>query len=107
GAAGAPVQLQDPAPDRAHHARRRSADGHRQGAPVRSGNDDRVASGREIGRGGAMVTLTNANVFDGRAMLPGRHDVTVDGKRIVSISEHTASSSGEVVDVGGMTLLPG
>jgi len=54
-----------------------------------------------------MITLANANVFDGRAMLPGRHDVTVDGKRIVSISEHIASSSGEVVDVGGMTLLPG
>ena len=107
GAAGAPVQLQDPAPHRAHHARRRSADGHRQDAAVRSGGDDRGPSGRRLGRGGAMITLTNANVFDGRAMLPGRHDVTVDGKRIVSVSEHTASSSGEVVDVGGMTVLPG
>ena len=29
-----------------------------------------------------MVTLTNAQVFDGRAMLPGRHDVTLDGTRI-------------------------
>ena len=54
-----------------------------------------------------MITLTNARVFDGRAMLPGRHDVTLDGKRIVSIGEHTGSSSGEVVDVGGMTVLPG
>ena len=54
-----------------------------------------------------MVTLTNARVFDGRAMLPGRHDVTLDGKRIVSIGEHASSQSGEVVDVGGMTVLPG
>ena len=54
-----------------------------------------------------MVTLTNAQVFDGRAMLPGRHDVTLDGKRIASVSEHTGPASGEVVDVGGMTVLPG
>ena len=48
-----------------------------------------------------MVTLTNARVFDGRAMLPGRHDVTLDGKRISSVGEHAGSRSGEVVDVGG------
>ena len=40
-----------------------------------------------------MITLTNARVFDGRAMLPGRHDVTLDGKRIASISEHTGTPS--------------
>jgi imidazolonepropionase-like amidohydrolase len=54
-----------------------------------------------------MVTLTNARVFDGRAMLPGRHDVILDGKKIASISEHTGSLSGDVVDIGGMTVLPG
>ena len=52
-------------------ARRRSADADRQGAPVRPGDDDRGAPGRRPGRGGPMVTLTNARVFDGRAMLPG------------------------------------
>ena len=77
--------------------RRRSADADRQGAPVRPGDDDRGAPGRRPGRGGPMITLTNAHVFDGRAMLPGRHDVTLDGKRIASISEH----AGIVVGRGG------
>jgi imidazolonepropionase-like amidohydrolase len=57
-----------------------------------------------------MVVLTNAQVFDGRAMLPGRHDVTLDGKRIGSVRPHAGTvpgDVGDVVDVGGMTLLPG
>ena len=54
-----------------------------------------------------MITLTNARVFDGRTMLPGRHDVAVEGKRIVSVDASSATPSGDVVDVDGMTVLPG
>jgi imidazolonepropionase-like amidohydrolase len=69
-----------------------------------------------------MTVLTNARVFDGRTMLPGRHDVRLEGTRIGSIRDHTgfapssvgdaggvgdAGDAGDVVDVGGMTVLPG
>jgi imidazolonepropionase-like amidohydrolase len=54
-----------------------------------------------------MVALTNARVFDGRTMLPGRHDVILDGKRVGSIAPHTGTSPGDAVDVGGMTVMPG
>ena len=54
-----------------------------------------------------MLVLKNAQVFDGRTMLAGRHDVTVDGKRIASIDDHASAVVGEVVDVGGMTVMPG
>src|SRR6478609_6972972 len=54
-----------------------------------------------------MVALTNARVFDGRAMLPGHHDVTLDGRRIASITPHAGPVAGDAVDVGGMTVLPG
>ena len=58
-----------------------------------------------------MTTLTNAQVFDGSAMLPGRHDVRLDGKRIASVGPHTGWVSGDdadrAIDVGGMTVLPG
>lgn len=54
-----------------------------------------------------MVVLSNARVFDGWTMLPGRHDVTLDGNRIASIVAHTGAVSGDAVDVGGMTVLPG
>lgn len=54
-----------------------------------------------------MVALANARVFDGRTMLPGRHDVSLDGKRIASVDPHTGAVSGDAVDVGGMTVLPG
>ena len=58
-----------------------------------------------------MTILTNAQVFDGSAMLPGRHDVRLDGKRIASVAPHTGWVSGDdadrAIDVGGMTVLPG
>lgn len=54
-----------------------------------------------------MLVLKNAQVFDGRKMLAGRHDVTVDGSRIASIGDHAPAVVGEVVDVGGMTVMPG
>ena len=53
-----------------------------------------------------MLVLTNARIFNGREMLSGTHDVTLDGNRIASIDDrHTGV--GDVVDVGGMTLMPG
>jgi len=54
-----------------------------------------------------MITLTNARVFDGQVMLPGLHDVTLDGTRIASVCEHTGTPPDEAVDVDGMTVLPG
>jgi hypothetical protein len=67
-----------------------------------------ATTGRRSDEGGVtMLVLTNAQVFDGREMLPGRHSVTIDGDRIVAIDEAPDEVSGEVVDVAGMTLMPG
>jgi imidazolonepropionase-like amidohydrolase len=54
-----------------------------------------------------MLILTNARVFDGRAMLPGTHTVTIKADRIQAIDDRLGEVSGEVIDVAGMTLLPG
>lgn len=54
-----------------------------------------------------MLTLTNARLFDGREMLPGRRSVTLDGNRIVAVGERPEVSSAQTIDVGGMTLMPG
>jgi imidazolonepropionase-like amidohydrolase len=54
-----------------------------------------------------MLTLSNARVFDGTQMLPGRRSVTLDGDRIVSVSEQPGVGAGERIDVNGMTLMPG
>src|SRR3954452_12151718 len=40
-------------------------------------------------------------------MLPGRHDLTLEGKRIASIAAHGGTVAGDVVDLDGMTVLPG
>ena len=54
-----------------------------------------------------MLVLTNAQIFDGFDLLAGRHEVVLDANRIASIDDHAAEASGEVIDVGGMTLMPG
>jgi len=58
-----------------------------------------------------MTILTNAQVFDGGAMLPGRYDVRLDGRHIASLEPHTGwvsdDDAGRAIDVGGMTVLPG
>lgn len=54
-----------------------------------------------------MTVLTNARVFDGHRMLPGRHDVALEGRRIASIGAHTGAPSEDALDLGGMTVLPG
>src|SRR4051812_44465305 len=53
-----------------------------------------------------MVTLTNARIFDGRQLLAGTHDVALDGNRIASI-DGRAGTAGDVIDVRGMTVMPG
>jgi imidazolonepropionase-like amidohydrolase len=54
-----------------------------------------------------MLTFTNARLFDGRAMLPGRRSVTLDGDRIVAVDEQPPAEAERVIDLGGMTLMPG
>lgn len=54
-----------------------------------------------------MLTLTNARVFDGRRLLSDPRSVTLDGGRIEAIDAGPQSISGEVIDLGGMTLMPG
>lgn len=54
-----------------------------------------------------MLVFANARVFDGHQVLPGRHDVTVRGDRIAGIDDVRDWGSAEVIDIGGMTLMPG
>jgi imidazolonepropionase-like amidohydrolase len=53
-----------------------------------------------------MLTLTNARIFDGRALLPGTSSVTLDNGRIASVGD-APTGGGDMIDLGGMTLLPG
>ncbi len=52
-----------------------------------------------------MVTFANARVFDGAAMLPGLHTVTLEGDRIASVGD--APGGAGVIDLAGKTLMPG
>ncbi|HUD28393.1 MAG TPA: amidohydrolase, partial [Novosphingobium sp.] len=54
-----------------------------------------------------MVTLTNARIFDGTALLPGTRTVVLEGNRITSISQAPAAAEASAIDLGGMTLMPG
>ncbi|MCV7320284.1 amidohydrolase [Mycolicibacterium confluentis] len=54
-----------------------------------------------------MLVITNAKVFDGRKLLPGRHSVTLDGNTITAIDDASPVPPAEVIDAGGMTLMPG
>lgn len=54
-----------------------------------------------------MLVITNAQVYDGRKMLPGRHSVTLDGNVIAAIDDESTFAPADVVDAGGMTLMPG
>src|SRR3546814_669060 len=53
------------------------------------------------------ITFTNARVFDGTSMLRGTHTVTLEGNRIASIAAGNAAPGTGVIDLGGMTLMPG
>lgn len=52
-----------------------------------------------------MLTFANARVFDGTRALPGLKTVTLEGDRVQSVSDVPAS--GDAIDLGGMTLMPG
>jgi imidazolonepropionase-like amidohydrolase len=54
-----------------------------------------------------MLVITNATIFDGRRLLPGRHSVTLDGNTIASIDDPSTVTQTEVIDAAGMTLMPG
>jgi imidazolonepropionase-like amidohydrolase len=54
-----------------------------------------------------MLTLTNARLFDGTKMLPGRRSVTLDGNRIAAVSEGPGTGGEKIIDLDGMTLMPG
>lgn len=54
-----------------------------------------------------MLVITNAEIYDGRKMLPGRHSVTIDGNVIAAIDDESTLAPADVVDAGGMTLMPG
>lgn len=54
-----------------------------------------------------MLTLANARVFDGQALLPGSLTVVVDQGRIVSVGDQSGRPEGEFIDLGGLTLMPG
>jgi len=53
------------------------------------------------------LAITHATVIDGTGAVIQDGSVIVQGGRIVSIAEGVASTSGTVIDVGGMTVMPG
>ncbi|CAJ1510548.1 amidohydrolase family protein [[Mycobacterium] burgundiense] len=53
-----------------------------------------------------MLAITEAKVFDGRKLLPGRHTVTVEANTITAIDGPVPAES-TVIDASGMTLMPG
>jgi imidazolonepropionase-like amidohydrolase len=54
-----------------------------------------------------VLVLSNAKVFDGKQLLPGKHSVVLDGNKIDSIESITPANAATVIDVDGMTVLPG
>ncbi|CAO5165274.1 Amidohydrolase [Frankia sp. AiPs1] len=54
-----------------------------------------------------MVVLANARIFDGHAMRPGTGSVVVDGNIITAVGETAGHDGNDVIDVGGMTVMPG
>lgn len=54
-----------------------------------------------------MLTFTNARIFDGTMMRPGRGTVTLEGTRIASVSGTEAPPVEGAIDLNGMVLMPG
>lgn len=54
-----------------------------------------------------MLVITNAKVFDGRKLLPGKHSVSLEGNVICAIDDESPAARVDVVDAAGMTLMPG
>jgi imidazolonepropionase-like amidohydrolase len=54
-----------------------------------------------------MLVLANATVFDGRELLPGRHTVSLEDERIVALDGRPGDEADDIIDVDGMTVMPG
>jgi imidazolonepropionase-like amidohydrolase len=54
-----------------------------------------------------MLSFTNARIFDGATMRPGRGTVTLDGPRIAAITGPEVPVPEGAIDLNGMTLMPG
>jgi imidazolonepropionase-like amidohydrolase len=56
-----------------------------------------------------MLALRNCRLFDGTLLLNGRYDVTIEDKTIQSVAPHHRSApvAEDVIDLDGMTLMPG
>jgi hypothetical protein len=67
----------------------------------------RQVAARESRKVATVLVITNAKVFDGRKMLPGRHSVTLDGSVISAIDDASPVTPNAMVDAAGMTLIPG
>jgi imidazolonepropionase-like amidohydrolase len=54
-----------------------------------------------------LLTLVNARIFDGSKALRGMYTVTVKDGCIATVTDQPATSSDGVIDIRGMTLMPG
>ncbi|MFA5708099.1 amidohydrolase family protein [Mycolicibacterium sp.] len=54
-----------------------------------------------------MLEITNARLFDGRKLLPGRHSVSIEADTITAVDGPEPAASATVIDAAGMTLMPG
>lgn len=54
-----------------------------------------------------MLRFINARIFDGSALLPGTHAVTVKEGRIAAVGQQQEDVSADAIDLHGMTLMPG
>ena len=53
------------------------------------------------------LLITNALVFDGSGAEPAVQDVAVQHGKITAIGPHLSASANQVVDAGGLALMPG
>ncbi len=54
-----------------------------------------------------MLILNNARIFDGRKRPAERCSIALDGNKILSIGEYKKTGNEKIVDVNGMTVMPG
>lgn len=54
-----------------------------------------------------MIQLSNAKVFNGSKMLSGTHTVSIEDGVISAISDQPPTPAGNIIDLAGMTLMPG
>jgi imidazolonepropionase-like amidohydrolase len=54
-----------------------------------------------------MLTFANARVFDGSRMLAERRCISIDGNRIAAVTAQPPADAKRIIDLRGMTLMPG